>query len=135
LTVSPGVGADIAVDIALPAAPAAGAAEGYTDAEKAGIVKASADAILAALNVAASPFTVAYSGTATVLGELTLQYKDTYKLEPDATAASPVPTATCSEAHLFSCLKSPYRGRGCSKDWRCGSDCCWCRKPIKLAAE
>jgi flagellar hook-basal body protein len=91
LTVSTGVGDPIAVDIALPAAPAAGAAEGYTDAEKAGIVNTAVTAILTAVNIDASPFVLAYSGSATAIGELTLQYKNTYKLEPaaDALAADP----------------------------------------------
>jgi flagellar hook-basal body protein len=89
LTISDGLGNDYAVEFPLPAAPAAGAAVGYTDVEKAGILNDAAQVILTAINTAAvatSPFTVAYSGTATAAGALTLQYNDSFKLEPDADA-------------------------------------------------
>ena len=88
LEISDGVNAGvIEVEIAVPGNPADQVGFVYTDLEKAGAMNTAAEAIIAAVvGSGTSPFTVAYSGSETVLGELTIQYKDTYKLTPDADA-------------------------------------------------
>ena len=88
IAISDGVNAAaIAVDIPVPADPADQNGFVYTDAEKAAAMNTAATAIITAIDAAGNaPFTVSYTGTAAVMGELKIQYADTYKLDPDADA-------------------------------------------------
>jgi flagellar hook-basal body protein len=88
IAISDGVNAlPIPVDIPVPADPADQNGFVYTDAEKAAAMNTAATAIIDAIDAAGNaPFTVSYTGTAAVIGELKLQYADTYKLDPDADA-------------------------------------------------
>ena len=93
IEISDGVNAAaIEVNISTPAGPADQAGFAYTDAEKAARMNTAATAIIdriEAVSAAAgrtAPFTVSYTGSANTIGELKIQYADSYKLDPDAEA-------------------------------------------------
>ena len=93
-----------------------------------------------ALMLRNAPFTVSYTGTATAIGELKIQYADSYKLDPDADAlvagpptqfrlppaVKPIFTAT-SKAVLLAPAATLTGGAA--------GDCCRRGNGIKLATQ